>query len=289
MFGAGRVPERARAGSHRSAATVAPGRVRRGHAAGSRGSAARAARAARPRVCAFGVERHRANELEHSSSDRDASARFTGRRRRRRRARERRGAEAARRRPHRAPTRSECWRRSTRCATPTAAPTPATTRRPAGSGARRARARYVTSVAMYTRGRGTAGHGGPRGEELAWALHSDAQDARRTSFGVARTAEGSEVLGLESAPDRRRFVARAWLAGALRGARRRERSVTRDAAARHRRRPYGDLGGENPLLRSSSPGRDAPPRRVGLCRASDTRWRISCARRRPSGKTKRRR
>ena len=101
---------------------------------------------------------------------------------------------------------------------------------------------------MYTRGSAAPlDTCGPRGEELAWALHSDARDALLTSFGFSRTAEGSEVPGLESAPTGDASWRALRLAGAPLWVRDDEtlRKLV-DAAARQAFAASRDPGGENP-------------------------------------------
>ena len=122
---------------------------------------------------------------------------------------------------------------------------------------------------MYTRGSAAPlDTCGPRGEELAWALHSDAQDALLTSFGFSRTAEGSEVLGLESAPTGDASWRALRLAGAPLWVRDDEtlRKLV-DAAARQAFAASRDPGGENPCaLLFAALGRAATL--AGLFRAS---------------------
>ena len=235
------------------------------------GGASRASGA--PARFAFGVDTHRANELEHASSDRDASARFTAAE-----AEEaaslvaRRGAEAA------LPGLTGADRVGV-LATLDAL-------RDADGGAdagddeagrrfralRRARALRDARVATYTRGSAAPlDTCGPRGEELAWALHSDAQDALLTSFGFSRTAEGSEVTlrrGLESAPTGDASWRALRLAGAPLWVRDDEtlRKLV-DAAARQAFAASRDPGGENPCaLLFAALGRAATL--AGLFRAS---------------------
>ena len=136
---------------------------------------------------------------------------------------------------------------------------------------RRARALRDARVAMYTRGSAAPlDTCGPRGEELAWALHSDAQDALLTSFGFSRTAEGSEVTlrrGLESAPTGDASWRALRLAGAPLWVRDDEtlRKLV-DAAARQAFAASRDPGGENPCaLLFAALGRAATL--AGLCRA----------------------
>ena len=114
---------------------------------------------------------------------------------------------------------------------------------------RRARALRDARLALR-RGAPVLDAHGPRGEELAWAMHSDAQDALLTSFGFSRFARRLEsTLGGAGASSDGGTC--EWRALRLAGAPlwvRDDETLRRlvDAAARHAFAVSRDPGGENP-------------------------------------------
>ena len=266
--GSGERDER-RGGARRSR----PARVDAGAFGGFAGFGGVSRASGAPARFAFGVDTHRANELEHASSDRDASARFTA-------AEAEEAASLVARRARGGGSAGPHRRRPGRSAGDVDALRDADGGADAGDdeagrrfrALRRARALRDARVATYTRGSAAPlDTCGPRGEELAWALHSDAQDALLTSFGFSRTAEGSEVTlrrGLESAPTGDASWRALRLAGAPLWVRDDEtlRKLV-DAAARQAFAASRDPGGENPCaLLFAAFGRAATL--AGLFRAS---------------------